>query len=424
MNYDEAIKFLFNSVPNYQKSGKSAIRTGLSNIKSLSNHFKNPQNTFKSIHVGGTNGKGTTSTSIANLCLSLNLKVGLFTSPHIYDFRERIQINGEKINKSFVVEFITENENFFKSNDFSFFEINTIMAFEYFKLKKVDLAIIEVGLGGSLDSTNIINPIISLVTNVGYDHQNILGDNIEDISIEKSGIIKQNALFIKGEKQIEIDHIFKQECKIKKTKYIIASDIIKVSSQLRTLISRKVKIEYQNQYLFEIRINNPTKYYYKNFKTAFSTFIKIAEYFKKEIKLNHKLLNKFKIYGRWNIISEKPYIISDGCHNIDAFKSIIKEIRSLSFQKVYFITGGVKDKKWNEICKILPKDYNYLLIKPNNKRAINTFNLKKYFIDNRLNFEIKSDINNAIEYCKKISNENDLIFIGGSLFLISDYNEK
>ena len=197
MNYDETIKFLFNNIPNYQKSGKSAIRTGLTNIKILANYFNNPQNSFKSIHIGGTNGKGTTSTSIANLCLSLDLKVGLFTSPHIYDFRERIQINGSKISKSFIKKFIFNNKEFFESNDFSFFEINTIMAFEYFKYKNVDLAIIEVGLGGRLDSTNILNPIMSVVTNVGFDHQNILGDNIQDIAVEKSGIIKKIQFLLK-----------------------------------------------------------------------------------------------------------------------------------------------------------------------------------------------------------------------------------
>ena len=192
MNYSEALEFLFNSIPNYQKSGQNAMRPGLSNILTLSKHFNNPHKTFESIHVGGTNGKGSVSTSIANFCLSLNLNIGLFTSPHVYDFRERIQVNGKKIDKNFIQNFINNNHKFFRKNDFSFFEINTIMAFEYFKNQKVDLAIIEVGLGGRLDSTNIIHPLISIITNVGYDHQNILGKKINDIAIEKSGIIKKN----------------------------------------------------------------------------------------------------------------------------------------------------------------------------------------------------------------------------------------
>ena len=424
MNYDEAIKFLFDSVPNYQKSGKTAIRKGLKNIKTLSNHFNNPHNTFNSIHVGGTNGKGTTSVSISNFCLSLDLKIGLFTSPHVYDFRERIQVNGKNIEKSFLINFISNNKDFFKENDFSFFEINTIMAFEYFRYCKVDLAVIEVGLGGRLDSTNIIKPIISLVTNVGYDHQNILGDKIEDISREKAGIIKPNSLFIKGEEQNNIDHIFKDECKKINSTFLSASRNVKVKSLSKTFSERKIRIEYNNNQTFELNLENPANYYLMNTKTAIFVFIKTAEYYKKAPLLSKHNKNKFKVYGRWNIISKNPYIISDGCHNIDSFKSIVNEINPLSFKNIYFITGGVKEKKWNEICEILPKEYNYILIQPSNKRAINTSDLKRYFIENKLNYNIKIDINDALKYCKKIASKDDLIFIGGSLFLMSDYNEE
>ena len=424
MNYDEAIKFLFDSVPNYQKSGKTSIRKGLKNIKILSNHFNNPHNTFNSIHVGGTNGKGTTSVSIANFCLSLDLKIGLFTSPHVYDFRERIQVNGKNIEKSFLLNFIYNNIDFFKENDFSFFEINTIMAFEYFRYSKVDLAVIEVGLGGKLDSTNIIKPIISLVTNVGYDHQNILGSKIDDISREKAGIIKPNSLFIKGEAQNNIDHIFKDECKKTNSTFLSVSRNVKVKSLSKTFSKRKIRIEYNKNQNFELNLENPANYYLMNTKTAIFTFIKTAEYYKKVPLLNKHNKNKFKVYGRWNIISKNPYIISDGCHNIDSFKSIISEINQSSFKIIYFITGGVKEKKWNEICKILPKNYNYILIQPSNKRAIRTSDLKRYFIENKLNYNVKIDINDALKYCKKIASKNDLIFIGGSLFLMSDYNEE
>ena len=424
MNYDEAIKFLFDSVPNYQKSGKTAIRKGLKNIKILSNHFNNPHNTFNSIHVGGTNGKGTTSVAIANFCLSLDLKIGLFTSPHVYDFRERIQVNGKNIEKSFLINFVSNNKDFFKENDFSFFEINTVMAFEYFRYCKVDLAVIEVGLGGKLDSTNIIKPIISLVTNVGYDHQNILGDKIEHISREKAGIIKPNSLFIKGEEQNNIDHIFKDECKKTNSNFLSVSRNIKVKSLSKTFSKRKIRIEYNKNKTFELNLENPANYYLMNIKAAIFAFIKTAEYYKKAPLLSKHNKNKFKVYGRWNIISKNPYIISDGCHNIDSFKSIISEIHTSSFKNIYFITGGVKEKKWNEICEILPKEYNYILIQPSNKRAINTSDLKRYFIENKLNYNIKIDINDALKYCKKIASKNDLIFIGGSLFLMSDYNEE
>ena len=190
MNYNEALEFLLKNIPNYQKIGDSAIRPGLHNIKLLCDQFDNPQNNFKTIHVGGTNGKGTTSAAIANLCAGINLKVGLFSSPHVFDYRERIQVDGKKIKKKFIKNFINSNFNFFKKIKPSFFEISTIMAFEYFKIKNVDIAIIEVGLGGRLDSTNIINPLVGLVTNVGNDHQNILGNSILEIAYEKAGMKK------------------------------------------------------------------------------------------------------------------------------------------------------------------------------------------------------------------------------------------
>ena len=423
MDYNEAVKFLFNSIPNYQNKGKTALRPGLKNIKILSKHFKNPHNKFKSVHIGGTNGKGTTSTETANLCNSLGLKIGLFTSPHIYDFRERIQVNGKKIKKSFITNFIENNKAFFSRHDFSFFELTTIMAFEYFKYLKVELAIIEVGLGGRLDSTNIINPVISLVTNVGSDHQNILGDNIIDIAREKAGIIKTKTLFIKGERQENIDHVFLRECLKKKSTFVDASSKVFIKTISKNLTERKVSVLYKNE-VFKIKLNNPTNYFLKNFYSAFLLYSYIKEYFKKN---NSKAIienNDFKIFGRWNIISRKPLIISDGCHNMEAFTLVINEINNTFHDKVYFILGGVKDKNWNKIAGILPKSYKYIITEPSIERAISCDQLASIFKKNKLNYTIKPNLNEAISDCKALCDSNDLIFIGGSLFLISDYDEK
>lgn len=423
MDYNEAVKFLFNSIPNYQNKGKTALRPGLKNIKILSKHFKNPHNKFKSVHIGGTNGKGTTSTETANLCNSLGLKIGLFTSPHIYDFRERIQVNGKKIKKSFITNFIENNKAFFSRHDFSFFELTTIMAFEYFKYLKVELAIIEVGLGGRLDSTNIINPVISLVTNVGSDHQNILGDNIIDIAREKAGIIKTKTLFIKGERQENIDHVFLRECLKKKSTFVDASSKVFIKTISKNLTERKVSVLYKNE-VFKIKLNNPTNYFLKNFYSAFLLYSYIKEYFKKN---NSKAIienNDFKIFGRWNIISRKPLIISDGCHNMEAFTLVINEINNTFHDKVYFILGGVKDKNWNKIAGILPKSYKYIITEPSIERAISCDQLASILKKNKLNYTIKPNLNEAISDCKALCDSNDLIFIGGSLFLISDYDEK
>ena len=423
MDYNEAVKFLFNSIPNYQNKGKTALRPGLKNINILSKHFKNPQNKFKSIHIGGTNGKGTTSTETANLCNSLGLKIGLFTSPHIYDFRERIQVNGKKIKKSFITSFIENNKAFFSKYDFSFFELTTIMAFEYFKYLKVELAIIEVGLGGRLDSTNIINPVISLVTNVGSDHQNILGDNIIDIAREKAGIIKTKTLFIKGERQENVDHVFLRECLKKKSTYVDASSKVFIKTISKNLTERKVRVLYNNQ-TFKIKLNNATNYFLKNFHSAFLLYSYIKENFKKNNSKATIENNDFKIFGRWNVISRKPLIISDGCHNMEAFSQIINEINNTFHNNVYFILGGIKDKNWNKIAGILPKSYKYIITEPSIERAISCDQLASIFKKNKLRYIIKPDLNEAISYCKESCDSNDLIFIGGSLFLISDYNEK
>ena len=423
MDYNEAVKFLFNSIPNYQNKGKTALRPGLKNIKILSKHFKNPHNKFKSVHIGGTNGKGTTSTETANLCNSLGLKTGLFTSPHIYDFRERIQVNGKRIKKSFITHFIKNNKAFFSRYDFSFFELTTIMAFEYFKYEKVELAIIEVGLGGRLDSTNIINPLISLVTNVGTDHQNILGDNIIDIAREKAGIIKSNTLFIKGERQENVDHIFLRECLKKKSTFVDASSEVFIKTISKNLTERKVKVLYKNETL-KIRLKNPTNYFLKNFHSAFLLYSFIKEDFKKNNSKPIMENNVFKIFGRWNVISIKPLIISDGCHNVEAFYQVINEINNTFHDKVYFILGGIEDKNWNKIAGILPKAYKYIITEPSIERAISCDQLSSIFKKNKLHYIIKPDLNEAISYCKAACDSNDLIFIGGSLFLISDYDEK
>ena len=212
MTYGEAVRYIERSIPNYQLKGKSAIRPGLSNIRKITNLIGKPQNSFKTIHIGGTNGKGTTATSISNILIYNQLKVGLLTSPHIFSFRERIMVNGEKIEKKYIIEFLEKNMSVINKISPSFFELITAISFSYFKKKKVDIAIIEVGLGGKLDSTNIIKPLLSLITNIGLDHQNILGKNLKKIAIEKSGIIKKNSFFLKGKKQPTIDHIFEKRC--------------------------------------------------------------------------------------------------------------------------------------------------------------------------------------------------------------------
>jgi len=429
MNYKETIKFLYNNLTVYHINGKRAYKPGLKNILKLDSALNNPHKNYRIVHIGGTNGKGTTAHSISRITTSNNIKTGLYTSPHIKDFRERIRVNEKQISKKYIVSFIKSNFDLIKNIRPSFFEITTMMALSYFKYKKIDLAIIEVGLGGRLDSTNIINSFISIITNISYDHQNILGNKLINIANEKSGIIKKNSIFIKGEKQNNIDNVFEKKCNKLKTKYIKSYKNIEITSLSKNIFSRKINVK-TNKLEFILNIKPPTNYYVKNISSIINASIIILKKFKIKITKNsflglENLIKKSNLKGRWQIHSKRPLIISDGCHNIESINNIINELNSYKYEKIYFIIGGVKDKKWEKIIEILPSNFNYILAKPNNKRAIDPNELSVYFKKNQLNYIIIKKVNDAIFYCKnKVKHNKGLIFIGGSFFLISDINEK
>ena len=429
MNYKETIKFLYNNLTVYHINGKKAYKPGLKNILKLDSALNNPHKNYRIVHIAGTNGKGTTAQGISRITNSNDIKTGLYTSPHIKDFRERIRVNEKKISKKYIISFIESNFDLIKNIRPSFFEITTIMALNYFKYKKVDLAIIEVGLGGRLDSTNIINSFLSIITNISYDHQNILGNKLINIANEKSGIIKKNSIFIKGEKQNNIDNIFVKKCNKLKTKYIKSYENVKIKSLSKNIFSRKINIK-TNKLEFILNIRPSTNYYLKNIPSIINASHIILKKFKIKISKHsfyglENLTNKSSLRGRWQIHSKNPLIISDGCHNIESINNIINELNSYKYEKIYFIIGGVKDKKWEKIIEILPNNFNYILSKPNNKRAIDPIQLGVYFKKNQLNYIIIKEVNNAIFYCKnKLKSNKELIFIGGSFFLISDINEK
>jgi len=419
MTYSEAIDFLFNSINSYQNKGSKAIRPGLKNIKSLCDHLKNPQNSYKIVHVGGTNGKGSSAYGISNICIQNKLSVGLFTSPHVYDFRERIQVNGNPIDKGFIIDFINSNKKVIDKINPSFFELTTSMAFKYFEQKNVDVAIIEVGLGGRLDSTNIVNSDVVLITNIGYDHQNILGNSLNDIAKEKAGIIKEKSIVIKGERQDEIDHVFFN----KQNKHFKSWKHLKLKTLKKDIESREYEIEFK-KLKFNINVSNPTNYYKKNIPGIIIASYNILIKFNKDINTNSfKGINKVyeinKINSRWDVISKNPLIVADGCHNKPSFEIVIDEINSFKFSKVFFIIGGTQEKEWSEICKILPSDYDYIITQPNNERALSIDIFKKQFDKNKLNYRYFSSLQASMYYCKKNARKNDLIFIGGSLFMLS-----
>ena len=394
---------MFNKLPMYQNIGGSAYKKDLSNIILICEHLNNPQNNFKSIHVGGTNGKGSCSHMLSSILQEAGYNVGLYTSPHLVDFRERIRINGNMISKDSVSEFMNHNLDFFESNNLSFFEMTVGLAFDYFSKNKVDIAIIEVGMGGRLDSTNIITPVLSVITNISIDHTKFLGSNISDIAKEKAGIIKKNIPVVIGETQDEIKSIFTDASNAKSAEIVFADDFI-----------------YDN-YDCDLKGN----YQRKNIKTV----LKVSEILQQnDCKINDgHIINGLKkvslntgLKGRWEVIQNKPLIISDTAHNIAALKEVISQLLILDYTLLYFIIGFSDDKDLDKISKIFPEKAEYYFVKPKVVRGRDSQEVKQIFQSNNRFGITQNSVKESLNNIKKSCNDNDVIFVGGSTFVVSE----
>ena len=394
---------MFNKLPMYQNVGDSAYKKDLSNITLICEHLNNPQNNFKSIHVGGTNGKGSCSHMLSSILQEAGYKVGLYTSPHLVDFRERVRINGEMISKDSVSEFMLHNFDFFESNNVSFFEMTVGLAFNYFSFNKVDIAIIEVGMGGRLDSTNIITPILSLITNISIDHTKFLGSNISDIAREKAGIIKEKTPIVIGETQDEIKSIFIDIANTKGSEIVFADDFIydNYDCDLQGIYQKKnIKTVLKSS---EILQQNDYKINDSHIKTG----------------LNN-VSNNTGLKGRWQVIQNNPLIICDTAHNIAALKEVISQLIRLEYSKLYFIVGFSDDKDLDKISKIFPENSEYYFVKPKVDRGKDSQDVKQIFQSNNRIGITQNSVNEAINQIKKTSSKDDVIFIGGSTFVVSE----
>ena len=394
---------MFNKLPMYQNVGDSAYKKDLSNITLICEHLNNPQNNFKSIHVGGTNGKGSCSHMLSSILQEAGYKVGLYTSPHLVDFRERVRINGEMITKDSVSKFMQHNFDFFESNNVSFFEMTVGLAFNYFSFNKVDIAIIEVGMGGRLDSTNIITPILSLITNISIDHTKFLGSNISDIAIEKAGIIKEKTPIVIGETQDEIKSIFIDIANTKGSEIVFADDFI-----------------YDN---YDCDLQGI--YQKKNIKTVLkaSEILQQNDYKINEVHIKtglNNVSNNTGLKGRWDIIQNNPMIICDTAHNMAALKEVISQLIRLEYSKLYFIVGFSDDKDLDKISKIFPENSEYYFVKPKVDRGKDSQEVKQIFESNNRIGITQNSVNEAINQIKKTSSKDDVIFIGGSTFVVSE----
>lgn len=403
MNYKDTVEWMFNQLPMFQQIGASAYKKDLTNTLKLASHLNNPERNFKTVHVGGTNGKGSTSSLIASVLKEASFKVGLYTSPHLVDFRERIKINGEMISQEFVVDFIQNNKTFFEDSKLSFFEMTVGMAFQYFSDQKVDVAIIEVGLGGRLDSTNIITPLLSVITNIGWDHMNLLGNTIEEIALEKAGIIKENIPVVIGEFTAETKKVFQKEADFKKAPIYFASTIDDIP---------------------ELESDLKGNYQFHNKKTAYQAIQLLKNHFSIAdddiIKGFLNVEQNTGLKGRWTILSEKPLIVADTAHNKNGLELVMQQVHQQQFNKLFMVFGVVNDKDIDSILPYLPKDAEYFVAKPNVPRGLNAVVLKDILTKNGFNaMEFKS-IPEALNHAKQKATPNDMIYIGGSTFVVAE----
>ena len=401
MNYNETVNWLFKQLPVYQRDGVFKYKLDLSSIKAVCNNLNNPQNNFKSIHVAGTNGKGSTSHMLASIFQESGYKVGLYTSPHLKDFRERIRINGKEIEKNFVVTFVKDQLNFFNHNNISFFEMTVALAFEYFSKSKVDIAIIETGLGGRLDATNIIIPELSIITNIGKDHSEFLGNNIIDIANEKAGIIKKEIPVVLSEYQKEVFSVF-QKMAIKLNSKIYVAD---------------------QEYFEEYKTDLNGGYQKKNIKGVLKLLSLLNNFKISKNDIKTGLLNVMKntgLKGRLEFINYNPKVVVDVGHNIEAFKEIIKYLETVVYQDLKLILGFVKGKDFKNILDLLPRNATYYFCKPNTTRGLPTDEIFEYSKKIGLKAGKFPSVKSAYLSCLNESSKDDLIFVGGSNFVVSE----
>ena len=426
--YREALDFLYANLPMFQRIGSIAYKADLTNTWHLCNAVGNPQEKFKSIHIAGTNGKGSTSHMLSSVFQSAGYKTGLYTSPHLKDFTERIKINGIPVSPEYIIDFVNRMQSVIRDVKPSFFETTVAMAFEYFANEKVDIAIIEVGLGGRLDSTNVITPELSVITNIGWDHTDILGNTLEKIAAEKAGIIKKDIPVVISERQIGIDTIFEKKASAEHATIYFATDEYQVNASVANddVVLRVTK---NNALIFE-RLKLPLRgnYQQKNIAGVLSaiTILQKQGWEISTVAIQNGLENVVEqtgLKGRWQKLNDAPLMICDTGHNLDGIKEIVKQIREQRYTTLHMIIGMVKDKDIDEILKILPVDAEYYFCEAKIPRALDTSLLKEQASKYGLKGVEIRDVNEAIKEARKKASVNDFIFIGGSTFVVAEIEQ-
>ncbi|MES2809450.1 MAG: folylpolyglutamate synthase/dihydrofolate synthase family protein [Bacteroidota bacterium] len=431
MTYQQTIDYLYTQLPVFTRVGASAYKADLSNTLELSKRLGNPERRFKTIHIAGTNGKGSTSHMLAAVLQTAGYKTGLYTSPHLKDFRERIRINGEMISQQAVIDFVANHKADFEDIQPSFFEMTVGLAFDIFAKQQVDIAIIETGLGGRLDSTNIITPLLSVITNIGWDHMNILGDTLPKIAAEKAGIIKPKIPVIIGERQDEVADVFIRKAEEENAPLSFASQLFnaKVKSQNSKGYNDLVEVEIiplsTQHAALTIQLDLTGSYQLKNVKTVLAALDELRllgfEITDEQIKTALSQVKTLTgLHGRWETLSTDPLTICDTGHNPEGIQEVLKNIANVAFEQLHFVIGMVNDKDINKVLSMLPTNAIYYFCKPDIPRGLDAAILMQKSADFYLKGTDFPDVKSALYAAKLAAGANDLVFIGGSTFVVAE----
>jgi dihydrofolate synthase / folylpolyglutamate synthase len=410
----------------FSRIGAVAYKKDLHNTIELCNRLGNPQRSFRTIHVAGTNGKGSTSHMLASILQSAGYKTGLYTSPHLVDFRERIRLNGTMIPQSFVVDFTERTSGWYDEIEPSFFEITVAMAFDFFAKEEVDIAVIETGLGGRLDSTNIIMPMISVITNIGWDHMNILGNTLEQIAFEKAGIIKKNTPVVIGETQAEIRHVFMEKASAENSPICFAdqerfaNEWDQDGHRLTMSVADHHHMDHEKYSLDLTGI-----YQVKNCITVLEVMHQLNQLGlrveKEHIRTGLSQVKKLTgLHGRWEQIGHDPAVVLDVAHNVDGVKQVLSQLSVSHYEHLHIVIGMVKDKEVEEVLVLLPKEATYYFTQAHIARALDAGSLKEKAQSAGLNGDTYPDVNSALNQARSKAREKDLVLVCGSVFLVGE----
>lgn len=426
--YPEAVEYLYTNLPMFQRVGAVAYKKDLTNTLALCEALGNPQHTFKSVHVAGTNGKGSSSHMLASILQEAGYKTGLYTSPHLKDYTERIRINGQTIEQQFVVDFLNRIQPSIESIKPSFFEITVALAFDYFASKQVDIAIVEVGLGGRLDSTNVIKPEVSLITNIGWDHTDLLGDTLPKIAVEKAGIIKPQVPVVISQRQEETTEVFKHKAELEDTSLCYAEDFYKVVWKSHNPFDGFTAY-WNNNFFFDTdHFGLGGLYQHWNIQGVLMAaellneqgFVLPIDSIKRGIE---QVIINTGLRGRWQRLQENPTVICDTGHNKDGIEQVVAQLKTLSYKTLHIVIGMVREKDALSVLKLLPAEAKYYFCQASIPRAEEAKVLAEKALSLGLKGEVIPDVNEAIAVAKRNAAKDDLIFIGGSTFVVAEINE-